>query len=233
MNSQPIEKQNKSETGNLEVHSIFKTIQGEGPFVGTRSIFVRLAGCNLQCPLCDTDYTSKRGEYTAHELIVQINRLTGRDRPDSGYLVVITGGEPFRQNLRPFVDLLLEHGYNVQIETNGTLFQELPYDLITVVCSPKTFKINSLLGVHIKALKYVVTANDIASNDGLPFYVLEHVAKPCVARPPLAFNGDIYIQPADEANLLGNKENLDAAIASVMKHGYTLCLQTHKIIGME
>ena len=236
MNSQPIEKQDKSEIGDLEVHSIFKTIQGEGPFTGTRSIFVRLAGCNLQCPLCDTDYTSKRIKMTVLKLITQINELTvseitGGIQP--GYLIVITGGEPFRQNLKPFIDLLLEHGYNVQIETNGTLFQELPYDLITVVCSPKTFKINRFLKVHINALKYIAKANDIGSIDGLPLYVLDHIAEPCVSRPPMGFSGTVYIQPADEGDPLRNHKNLDAAITSVMKHGYTLCLQTHKIIGME
>jgi len=50
MNQQPIEKQFLHPKGDLEVHSIFLTIQGEGPFTGQRAVFVRLAGCNLQCP---------------------------------------------------------------------------------------------------------------------------------------------------------------------------------------
>ena len=55
INKQPIEKREPSYEGTLQVHSIFKTIQGEGPFCGTPCVFVRLAGCNLQCPACDTD----------------------------------------------------------------------------------------------------------------------------------------------------------------------------------
>ena len=53
-NGQPIEKVQRTFDGTLEVHSIFKTIQGEGPFCGTPAVFIRLAGCNLQCPWCDT-----------------------------------------------------------------------------------------------------------------------------------------------------------------------------------
>ena len=60
MNQQAPEKQQLRGDGLLAVHSIFYTIQGEGPFAGETAVFVRLAGCNLQCPLCDTDYTSDR-----------------------------------------------------------------------------------------------------------------------------------------------------------------------------
>ena len=57
INSQAIEKSAHYTTRSYDVHSIFPTIQGEGPFVGQPAIFIRLAGCNLQCPACDTDYT--------------------------------------------------------------------------------------------------------------------------------------------------------------------------------
>ena len=60
INIQPIEKRELSVDGSVQVHSIFYTLQGEGPFSGQPAVFVRLAGCNLQCPACDTDYTSRR-----------------------------------------------------------------------------------------------------------------------------------------------------------------------------
>ena len=60
-NVQKQEGYSKDLIGNsLEVVDLWQTIQGEGPFAGMRAIFIRLAGCNLQCPFCDTDYTSKR-----------------------------------------------------------------------------------------------------------------------------------------------------------------------------
>ena len=72
LNTQPIEKRHHKV--DLEVHSIFYTIQGEGPFCGTPAVFIRLAGCNLQCPSCDTNYTSKRRTMTAEEIVNEVRR---------------------------------------------------------------------------------------------------------------------------------------------------------------
>lgn len=229
MNHQPPEKQNLDIGLVLDVHSIFKTIQGEGPFTGQRSIFIRLAGCNLQCPMCDTDYTSDRRFLSVSQIIDMVNDHAHIH----SYLVVITGGEPFRQNIKHLVEVLLANGHQVQIETNGTLYQELPYDQITVVCSPKTGNINRQLLPHIDAFKYVLHADQVSEDDGLPFRALEHPAHPRLARPPKGYAGRIYVQPTDEGNLEKNSQHLSAAINSSMEYGYTLCLQTHKIINME
>lgn len=229
MNHQPIVKQSLHERGLLEVHHIFATIQGEGPFAGSPAVFVRLYGCNLQCPLCDTDYTSNKFQVMPNFILDSVKEMGSPSK-----LVVFSGGEPMRQNLAPVVRLLLEHGYRVQIETNGTLFvPDLPYDQITVVCSPKAGRINSDLAPHIAAMKYVVSANSLDPEDGLPYKVLGHPAAPRVARPPEGFKGTIYLQPADVGDPLENSRHLDAAIRSCLKFGYTLCLQTHKIINME
>ena len=147
MNTQPILKQNLLPDGALSVHSIFSSVQGEGPFVGQPAVFVRLHGCNLQCPLCDTNYSYPCAftKPTPQTLTSTVSALCG-----AATLVVITGGEPFRQNLTPFVNALLDQGFRVQIETNGTLFLPrgngedpgFPYYRVTIVCSPKTGKIN-------------------------------------------------------------------------------------------
>ena len=91
INIQPIEKYVQAENKMLDVHSIFYTIQGEGPFTGCPAVFVRLAGCNLKCPGCDTDYTSNRTPMTAEQILNKILELAS-----PATLVVITGGEPFR-----------------------------------------------------------------------------------------------------------------------------------------
>src|SRR5262245_19999182 len=114
MNQQPIEKRVKQGTP-LQVHSIFNTIQAEGPFCGTPASFVRLAVCALQCPACDTDYTSFRANMQTSLILEEIQRFRSHG------LVVITGGEPFRQDLGPLIDKLVKAGYYVQIETNGSL----------------------------------------------------------------------------------------------------------------
>lgn len=230
INAQPISKAEYIDTGILSLHSIFLTIQGEGPLVGTPSVFVRLAGCNLKCPFCDTDYTSGATKVSPQYIIDKAKELLPQESP----LVVITGGEPFRQNLTPLVKDLLEAGFKVQIETNGTLYDgQFPYEDVTIVCSPKTGKINKHLAPHIDALKYVLHADEIELSDGLPTRALGHSASPVTARPPEGYTGEIYVQPIDVQDPLENSRHLDAAIRSSLTNGYRLCLQTHKIINME
>lgn len=228
MNQQIPVKKSHSEDGSLRVHSIFHTIQGEGPFTGLRAVFVRLAGCNLQCPLCDTDYTSHSGAMTPDEIVTGV-----RQYGTKGHLVVITGGEPFLQNLRPTVEALLKADFHVQIETNGTLFQDLPFDSVDVVCSPKTGSINRQLEPNLVALKYVICSEDISEEDGLPTLALKHPLQSQLARPTATFDGIIYVQPADEGDAEKNRKNQEAAVASALKYGYVLQLQVHKLIGVQ
>jgi len=104
---------------------------------------------------------------------------------------------------------------------------------LQIVVSPKAPKIAANLHPFIIAYKYVLDADHIDSRDGLPESVLGMPGAP--ARPFSDFDGIVYVQPADEpeANGVKNKLNMKATINSAMKHGYRLCLQTHKIAGLE
>lgn len=238
MNNQPIEKRRHT-VGELDVHSIFRTIQGEGPFSGAPAIFIRLAGCNLQCPACDTDYTSKRTTLTHRQIAEEVCLL---EHFKHAHLVVITGGEPFRQNLVPLINSLLALGFYVQIETNGTLeapdgieFSLLPerrYGAY-IVCSPKTGKVHPSIERSACAYKYVLSADSVSEKDGLPIKALLHPASPQVARPPSWWNRAIYVQPLDVKCVEGNLLNNEATVASCMTFGYTLQLQIHKILNLE
>lgn len=225
----------------LYVHSIFPTIQGEGPFVGRPAVFVRLAGCNLQCPGCDTEYTSTRTKYTPVEILSEVKNLMPPCRDGIRQLVVVTGGEPFRQPLGATVSLLLTIGYRVQIETNGTLYREFAelserhprHGNLHIVCSPKTGRVHPKLEPHISAYKYVL-AYDAVGDDGLPLRALDH---PCgnkgVHRPALDFPRDrVYVQPFDSGNEALNRRHMRAAIRSAEVYGFTLCLQMHKIASL-
>lgn len=235
LNQQHPLKQNLSSGNSLAVNSIFYTIQGEGPFAGAPSVFVRLAGCNLQCPSCDTEYTksSNMAVATIHADIIDVKWPHWPKKP----LIVITGGEPFRQDIRKLVETFLDSGWQVQIETNGTLHVDLGWSFahnnLTIVCSPKAGKINRHLMRHIKALKYVLHADSINPADGLPILALDHTASPQVARPGDDYAGLIYVQPIDVQDENENKRHLGAAVASSLKFGYRLCLQVHKLIGVE
>lgn len=244
INFQKPEKVVRSDDGSLMVHSVFRTIQGEGPNSGKRAIFLRLAGCNLQCPGCDTEYTDGAFRDSLSGIMARI-RLAHAAYTAEPCLVVITGGEPFRQPIAYLCDLLGRNGYQVQIETNGTL--GIPEEMgrtqwLTsnyppqIVCSPKAGKVHADLFDYITAYKYVVNADDIDDEDGLPLSVLGMPARP--ARPHHGFEGTVYVQPADEPantkfnSMLANESNMRAAINSVMRFGHTLCLQTHKIINL-
>lgn len=111
----------------LRVNEIFYSIQGEGFWTGTPMVFVRLSGCNLRCPFCDTDH-SRFTLMTPTQIADAVLRYPARR-------VVITGGEPSLQPLEPLVDLLHSHGITIHIETNGT--NPLPDTIDWVTCSPK------------------------------------------------------------------------------------------------
>lgn len=231
LNSQTPEKKDYQST--LEVHSIFSTIQGEGPFCGRPAVFVRLAGCNLQCPGCDTEYTDNRQRMRYEAILFSIkHRLAVTD--SNANLIVISGGEPFRQNIAPFCDFLIENDFDVQIETNGSM--QIPMELsqlVTVVCSPKTAKLHPSALHRANAFKYVMKAGNMREEDGLPLQALDHRATPYIARPHKSFRGKIYLQPMDEQDVGYNSDNVQAVLESAMKHNYTVQLQIHKLLNVE
>ena len=101
---------------NLKVNEIFYSIQGESVYAGLPCVFVRLTGCNLRCSYCDTKYAYDEGTTMAvPQILEQVRQF------DCG-LVEITGGEPLVQPCTPvLVEDLLEAGYQVLMETNGSL----------------------------------------------------------------------------------------------------------------
>lgn len=113
---------------------IFDSIQGEGCHLGKSATFVRFAGCNLNCPWCDTEWNKAKEKLTLDELISRINFDLS--------MVVFTGGEPTLQQLKPIFMAIQERkrGHLMAIETNGTadLHElQLTFDSLWVTCSPK------------------------------------------------------------------------------------------------
>lgn len=238
INNQPVEKQILTPDGSLEIVNVWSTIQGEGPFAGQPAVFLRLAGCNLSslCRYCDTDYTTNRRLQTVEEISQLVRDKTPKPYRTGWYsakdLLVITGGEPFRQNIGPFVRDILDYGYKVQIETNGTFYlSDFPYhDAVTLVCSPKTGSINKDIPKVNFYLKYILDADKIDEKDGLPTSSLDSGVYP--ARPEGNEMG-VYLQPLDEQDPVKNQRHLKAAAESCLKFGYTLSVQLHKLAGLE
>ena len=220
-------KQDTSDGLSLWVQEVFYTLQGEGPRSGEPAVFIRLAGCNLACTWCDTDFESSAWHPTLDELLHAVAAL-----PKTA-LIVITGGEPFRQNIAPLVTALLETGTTVQIETNGTLWVPLPLDSrLEIICSPKTKNLHPELEPRITAYKYVVGADDADATDGLPILNTQKQGQPLrLARPN--GNAPIYVQPRDDQDPTRNAAHLAACRDIALKYQYRISLQLHKIIGIN
>ncbi|MBR3723251.1 MAG: 7-carboxy-7-deazaguanine synthase QueE [Selenomonadaceae bacterium] len=154
-----------------KVVEIFSSIQGEGKYVGTRQIFVRLAGCNLNCRYCDTDFNvvekcrveklagteefvEWKGEMSSEELV---DIIRGYGKKVRHQAVSFTGGEPLLQY--EFIkDVAKDIKEKIFLETNGTLVEELRKIIDYVDIISMDFKLESavgknLIGLHRKFLE--------------------------------------------------------------------------------
>ena len=100
----------------IKVCEIFTSIQGESSYAGFPCVFIRLTGCNLRCKFCDTQYAFDEGDDLTEDAIIDKVRQAGI------HLAEITGGEPLLQkDVYRLMKMLLDSGYTVLIETNGSL----------------------------------------------------------------------------------------------------------------
>lgn len=214
----PIRPPVKGDGQQLDVQHIFLTVQGEGPFAGVPSVFVRLGGCNLACGFCDTEFETFTA-MSVEAILARVDQLA-----EGAKQIIVTGGEPLRQPIRLLCEKLLNAGYAVQIETNGTLFRELPEE-VSIVCSPKSVNgryiaLREDLLSRASALKFIVSRGQDAYN------AVADVGQSVYGTP-------VYIQPMDEYDEKANMENILHAVDMAAVQGYRLCLQTHKILGIE
>jgi len=204
------------------VKEIFYTLQGEGHHAGRPAVFCRFAGCNLWsgtedsrasavCQFCDTDFVGTNGEgggkfRDAETLAAAINQLWPASYPASKY-VVFTGGEPLLQLDAALIKAMHHAGFEVAIETNGTL--PVPEGVDWVCVSPK-----------MGATLVVRAGNEIKVVIPQAGQVLDDYVS-------LAF--DHYFVQAMDGPL--QKENLRIAIDYCKAHPqWKLSLQTHKLL---
>jgi 7-carboxy-7-deazaguanine synthase len=189
----------------IQLSEIFYSVQGEGTWTGTPAVFVRLAGCNLACDFCDTDYSLKL--IASVDEVVQRVRELGGDCP----MVILTGGEPLAQTETPaLIEALRRDGRRIHIESNGTVYTALPDD-VWLCISPKE-RVDPRMAARANEAKLIV-------DERVPE---EHFAL-FQAQPV------ILLQPE------GNKsKNVALALDYVKAHPerFRLSLQTHKFIGV-
>lgn len=189
----------------MKVNEIFYSLQGEGRFTGRPAVFLRLSGCNLRCPFCDTAHESFV-EMTEEEIVGEMSAFPARH-------AVVTGGEPGLQLTASLVEALHVEGFYVQVETNGS--RPLPDSVDWITCSPKDAEV--VLG-RIDELKVVMdTATDMSRYDRLR-----------------AIAGELRVQPCHEADAEATRRNTQAAIAFALAHPeWSLSLQTHLMLDIR
>jgi len=191
----------------MKVNEIFYSLQGEGHFTGTAAVFVRLSGCNLRCPFCDTDHSAAI-EMSAEDIVAEVTRHPSRH-------VVITGGEPALQLTQELTDALHRAGCFIQVETNGTL--TLPAGIDWITCSPKDAPVVHTAVDELKVL-FMGDGNDAAR--------LAALGK-TVAR-------ERRLQPCDTADADRNAAIVSGCISYIKEHPcWKLSLQTHKILNIR
>lgn len=199
----------------MRVNEIFYSLQGEGRWTGTPSVFVRFSGCNLKCDFCDTDHVDGV-EMTARQIVERVrgavSGLSLFAEVTDGIHVVLTGGEPGLQVTDELIGLLHDDGWFVQIETNGTC--RLPEGIDWVTCSPKGGGMP--VAEHVDELKVVFDGRrDVSEYEGLDAKVFS-------------------LQPMDVGDEAENVLIRERTVLYCMEHPlWHLSLQTHKLLGIR
>jgi 7-carboxy-7-deazaguanine synthase len=206
------------------VKEIYYTLQGEGAQTGRAAVFLRFAGCNLwsglekdraqaACRFCDTDFVGVDGpgggKFADAAALAQAVKQQWPTHAKGKPYVVCTGGEPLLQLNGPAVRALKTEGFEVGIETNGTLLPPPGIDWICV--SPKA-----------NAEQKLARGNELK------------LIYPQEGAPPERFADQnfthFFLQPMDNAERTANTQ---AAIAYCLAHPqWRLSLQTHKLLGI-
>lgn len=206
------------------VKEIFYTLQGEGRNAGRAAVFCRFAGCNLWsgreadrataiCQFCDTDFVGMNGTgggrfAGAHELARAVSQ-TWTAGDEGQRFVVLTGGEPLLQVDTDLVTALHEAGFEIAVETNGTVAPPSGIDWLCV--SPKA-------GAPIV----------VGAGDELKFVYPQAGLDPCQFED-LSFQ-HLLLQPMDGPE---REANTAAAVAYCLANPrWRLTLQTHKMLGI-
>jgi 7-carboxy-7-deazaguanine synthase len=214
------------------VKELFPTLQGEGAHSGRAAIFCRFTGCNLWsgreedrataiCQFCDTDFVGSDGDgggkfEQAIDLANAIEQAwnTTLAGPQQRY-VVFTGGEPLLQLDTPLIDALHQKGFEVAVETNGTI--KVPKGVDWVCVSPKAG--SELIVLQADEIKLVVPQSG------------HHLLETLLARFEKMDYRHRFLQPMDGVDL---SKNTELAVSLCQKRPlWRLSLQSHKLIGIR
>ena len=218
----------------IRLNDIYLCIQGEGCLAGTPMVLIRLHGCSVGCPFCDTKETwandlenrvpnlhqaqvdpSKWCEMEARDVVIAASEIR-----QGAKWALITGGEPADQDLLQLVAYLNAYGFLVAVETSGTATGHLDAECHWVCVSPKL----GMPGAKPVLPEVVNAANEIKMVVGKP----DDVTKLEALLEGSRFKGTVCLQPMST-----NKTATEFCVATCQRKGWRLSLQTHKWIGQR
>lgn len=186
-----------------KINNIFRSIQGEGSYIGSIVQFIRFSGCNKKCSFCDTDH-ERFDEVTIGQILLLL-------RPEVK-IIVMTGGEPLLQIDEDLLIALKNRGHELHLETNGSL---------------KLGRLKTYFKHISVSPKQPFYETKIERIDDLK------VVYPCTIEEEWrGLKCNKFLQPLDENGPFGNN-NLSKTIYKCYELGWKLSPQLHKLIGVE
>ncbi len=217
----------------VNVKEIFTSIQGEGPYVGYKQLFIRLCGCNLDCSYCDTDFDANDSrEYSIQELTNICNKNS------DCHSVSLTGGEPllYTDFIKEFAE---QSNLPLYLETNGTLPDKLKevIDYITYVSAdiklPSATNLNPMWDIHEDFFKIAIKKELFAKvvfNEKINDFEIHKITHLCNK-----YDIELILQPMMKGNQLSvNSEFMQNILNKCLNihHKTRLIPQVHKFIDV-
>jgi len=199
----------------LKVNEIFYSLQGEGAQTGKPVIFVRLSGCNLKCPFCDTKHEEGL-EMTLDDILQKV-----KEQSNVCNYIIFTGGEPLLQLNEDILQFFVDSGYFIGLESNGTLpISHNMRNLIHhITISPK--KVDKMLKVNFKD----VYINEIR----IPLKNEQKITGEQLQLLPYAEK--YYISPIFEVSAKNTVQNIHWCLSySLQNPIWNLSVQLHKVL---
>ncbi|NYT03701.1 MAG: 7-carboxy-7-deazaguanine synthase QueE [Candidatus Methanofastidiosa archaeon] len=208
----------------LLVSEIFFSLNGEGLEIGKPTVFVRLSGCNLDCSWCDTKYAEENAVSMAvNEIIEKIENCNNGTNS-----VLITGGEPLTQDIEELVDKIHKNNYYLSIETNGSVYKDILFNIDFISVDIKTPSSNNetkdltIFNKIVDAIKTRDGQMKAVVADEKDYYFLKQFIE------ENSFNVPLIIQPC--WGKISYKELCEMYISNPIAHdNVRVLLQIHKI----
>lgn len=221
-----------------KIKEIFPSIQGEGPVVGYKQLFIRFCGCNLHCEYCDTDFDINGAEeFSASELF---DKITNEYKLETFHSISLTGGEPlcsveFLEEFLPKV----KNRTKIYLETNATLFDKLPEIKKYLDIISADIKLKSSTGLDTTELhrKFFRQCSGISTFAKIVFdeNITQEEIKNCTQLAQ-EFNIELVLQP----KMIGDKMSVTSDFCNEILDKFTkiypntrLIPQVHKFIDVR